>query len=111
MINRFKGKVRQLKNRIRNFFYYGWKLKDSHNWDYVYLYQIIHIKIQAMYDCMVDGICISNERDSNKMRKMLEASLLAKRLSEFEYDSSEHRDSMSNRLFYLVDKYITYWWD
>jgi len=30
---------------VKRFFYYGWKLRKNGDWDYNYLYKIIHLKI------------------------------------------------------------------
>jgi hypothetical protein len=37
--------------RIKNFFYYGWALKDSYDFDNYYLDEIILLKLQRMRAC------------------------------------------------------------
>jgi len=70
-----------LKRRVEFFCYWGWKLKDSYDWDYCFLYEIIHIKMKRMHKNMTKyGHCVDSSVNSKSMKRLLEASELADRL-------------------------------
>lgn len=113
--------------KIKRFFYWGWKLRNSYDWDHSYFYEIIYLKLDSMYRYLTTyGICVSSNKNSNLMKKLLEASNLAKSLSDesFEYSynpfdnsfvghkrSDKIRAAQKKRLFYLLEKYTDHLWD
>jgi len=87
------NKIIQLYETIKRFFFWGWKLRNNHDWDGAYMYEIIYIKLSRMYYCFLnDGHCVWNSsKDMKDMRKLYECKELAKRLREGEYHSYIHK--------------------
>jgi hypothetical protein len=81
---------------IKRFFFWGWKLRNNHDWDGAYMYEIIYIKLSRMYDCFLkDGHCMWNDgSDKIGMRRLSECKELARRLREESYHKyvSKHYD-------------------
>ena len=49
-------------DQIKNFFYWGWKLKASFDWDSIFLIEMMELKIQRMYDYQInDGHVLTIE--------------------------------------------------
>lgn len=121
LANQFEYKTTLYYRRIRNFFraikrffYWGWKLRNNYDWDYSYIYQVLHLKLRRMYDDMTKrNITFGTDKNSSNMKRLLEACELSKRLYETNYrfkNSHEERND-KERLFYLMNKYIQHWWD
>ena len=43
--------MNKLIDRIKRFFYWGWKLKDSFDWDSAYLEEVLYLKLVRMRKC------------------------------------------------------------
>lgn len=83
--------------RILRFFYWGWMLKDSYDFDAQYIYQMLYLKLERMEKSFtLNGHCVWNSNPNNKeMRKLRIAKTLAKRL--WEDDDKTEQDEI-NRL-------------
>ncbi len=103
---------RILFEHIERFFFWGWKLRGNHDWDFCYFYEIMYLKLDRMYKCFRDfGICIWNS-DINKkeMRKIRIARELCKRLSN---DDRHTKKSVYYKQYFfkLLNKHLNNWWD
>lgn len=58
--------------RIERFFYWGWKLRKSHDFDSAYLYEIMYLKLDRMIKCFINhGHCTwDSDYDNTEMRKI-----------------------------------------
>lgn len=75
---------RKLWYTIRNFFYWGYKLKDDRNWDFYYLYYILTLKLKLMRESLAAGFVERNEL--KKILKPLDRAIaLAERLRDQDY--------------------------
>lgn len=83
--------LHQLIGRIKRFFFWGWKLRDNHDFDGAFLLEVIEIKLQRMHDGFKKyGHCLwtTEEVDPeypdapNRMALLREAIQLAKKLRE-----------------------------
>lgn len=54
MINQIKRKLREIAYQVRNFFYWGWKLRHDQNYDFGYLEKMLLMKLTAMRDYFRD---------------------------------------------------------
>ena len=83
--------------RILRFFYWGWMLKDSYDFDAQTIYQMLYLKLERMERSFTsNGHCVWNSDPNNKgMRKLRVAKNLAKRL--WEEDDKTEQDEI-NRL-------------
>lgn len=79
-----------------------------------------------MYDHITKhGITVSSDKNSHLMKLLLEASVLAERLSEgpvyntyfkqMDWTSCKFRDKIREeqrkRFYYILSKYTEFWWD
>lgn len=96
MISNIKYWFINLFETLERMFYWGWKLRKSYDFDGNTLFDIIHLKLERLYKCHRDhGHCEWNSSTETKLMKRLkEASELAKRLSDEEYT-----DKYSMRVF------------
>lgn len=139
--------------------FWGWNMRHSYDFDAQTLYDIIYLKLDRVYNCMLsDSHCAWNSSpDTKLMRRLYEARTLAKRLSEgdmylnssvkltekyrdikprgllssyldqnskpiesklysyilkkaFEKDNTRYQTD-KQRLFMLLNKYLSEWWD
>jgi alpha-L-arabinofuranosidase len=65
MIKSIRSKVRANFSKIRNFFYWGWKLRDDQNYDYGYVEIMLLMKLTAMRDYFRDYGHLSWSQDEN----------------------------------------------
>lgn len=76
---------------IRNFFYWGWMLKDDRNWDFYFLYYVLVLKLKLMRKSLANGLV--EEKEKRKILKPLDrAIVLAERLRDQDY--TEHHDKV-----------------
>ena len=124
--------------RVCRFFYWGWKLKDSHDWDYYYLNQIIHFKLVRMKKRLIDDAkagklavyCEWQVKEKDRAHRMLLTSVeLSRRLmNEDEYlwdqyvagkisattyfKKNEAKQARDRKYFYeILEKWGRYWWE
>lgn len=57
------NKVRRFFATIYRFFYYGWKLKNSFDFDFGYTEQILFLKLKKLQNCMNTDPCHRNLND------------------------------------------------
>jgi hypothetical protein len=153
--------IRVFFDKIGRFFYWGWKLRESYEWDAHFVYEMIYLKLDDNYKCFKNhGHLVWNESEhTNRMKKLREAKELAKKLFEDDYQlksieaveakygpiqlnftkygsfssakidypvksrAYRHytdimdrkfdtmRETDKKRLYYLLNKYLRYWWD
>lgn len=81
--------IKQIYRRICNFFYWGWKLNDTCDWDYSSIYQVLHFKLDRMVKEMKPNKWYSWVGDSRMWKQLLIARELAKRLHGHDYFGPE----------------------
>lgn len=76
--------MKELWFKIKQFCYWGWKLRNTVDYDGSTLYDVIYLKLDSIYNCFInDGHLVWNsDKDNKNMRKLRVAIELAKRLSE-----------------------------
>lgn len=104
---------RILYEHIERFFYWGWKLKGSHDWDYSFFYEIMYLKLNRMYNCFRDyGNCMGNSDINNtEMRKLRMAIELCNRLKDDKYRNVKISNYYRKYFFTLLEKHLNKWWD
>jgi ABC-type arginine transport system ATPase subunit len=95
--------INKIFNQIKNFFYWGWKLRESHDWDYWFLYEIMYLKMKRMRNAIKNGHIVWSEKNDKKMAEAIE---LLHRLMYNDY-----MDNYNKRLFDIINKHINSWWD
>jgi len=73
---------------LQRMFFWGWKMRWSWDFDSHTIYEMLHYKLDRLYNCHLKySHCVWNsDPNNNLMKKLKEASILAKRLSEDQYD-------------------------
>lgn len=76
------------KEMLERMVYWGWKMRWSWDFEAHMIYDLLHNKLERLYVCFRDhSHCVWNSSEKNNaMRKLKEASMLAKRLYEDNYD-------------------------
>lgn len=76
----------------RNFFYWGWMLKDDRNWDFYFLYYVLSLKLKLMRNALAIGFV--EEKEKKKILKPLDRAIsLCDRLRDQDY-SRNHDATM-----------------
>jgi hypothetical protein len=75
--------------KIKRFFYYGWVFRNSTNWDYGNLLEMIHIKMSDMYKCFEEDPWHSF-KGTKRARKMKTAIICLERLMAGEYIDADY---------------------
>lgn len=90
--------LRSFKEQLGRMIYWAIRMRKSYDFDAQTLYRVIYYKLDAVYDTMKNHSHLewNSTEDSKLMRRLNEARVLAKRLSEWE----EHR-----RLSNMMEKY------
>lgn len=99
--------------RAERFFYWGWKLKDNCDNDYVELYEIIYLKLDRIDKKVSDSYsCWGDIGYGSQLRKLKTAKELAKRLGDDYCCLISHRDKMAykKQLFEILQKDSFNWW-
>lgn len=97
-ISKFIGNMtfpfRNFYRRICFFLFWGWTLKDSHDWDHYHLYDLLFIKMNRMRKALAEG---STEKRvlARKLKKMDVAIGLCKKLRDDDY--SENTDKVEQK--------------
>jgi hypothetical protein len=81
--------LRHYYRMICRMIWWGWKLRNSHDWDYGYMDEIIYLKLERMQKEMLqNGHCVWNSDPKSKeyylMRKLEQAVYTAKIITEEE---------------------------
>lgn len=86
MIYWFKHKYEQ----IQRFFFWGWKLRNSHDWDSHTIYEMLYLKLDRIYDTMKKDshLMWNSDEKNNGMRKLLEAKGLARDLYDNQFGNN-----------------------
>ena len=80
--------LRHFIDSVKRFFFWGWKLRNSHDWDYAYLYKIMALKLERMeYEFKNHGHCEWQEEDSLEWARFTKAVRLMRRLAEDDFDN------------------------
>ena len=78
--------------RISRMVWWAWKLRDSYDWDFGYVYEINQLKLERMIrEFRTNGHCVWNTQNppSKEFKRLLEAAELAKRLHHPD-DENDH---------------------
>jgi hypothetical protein len=83
---------RDIKRKITNFFKWGWRLRDEFSWDYNPYYMYCHYKFKELHDgfSKYGHLAWNTDPKNLGMRRLKEASILAKRLYEDDYLEFDH---------------------
>lgn len=68
--------------------FWAWHMRWSWDFDAHTIYQMTYLKLKKIHECMLNhGHCVWNSDPlNNRMRKLAEAKVLAKRLADDDYD-------------------------
>ena len=120
--------------RVKNFFYWGWRLRDDCEWDYNNIFVYLTLKLNNLYRVMNTTRHVKYY--PHLLNELKEMRILAKRLAleDFYYDKSyfedkprtsdflgevieigyynriQHNECL-NRFFYLMDKNVLSLWE
>jgi hypothetical protein len=115
-----------LIEQIKSFFYYGWHMRKTFEFDATSIYKLLYLKLDRMYkEFENNGHCLWNDNEStNEMKKLRTARELAKRLDEDKYFNNNIKELEKKwgkiekqkvlekeQLFKLLNQYINAWWD
>ena len=72
----------QLFRKVQRMFWWGWKMRNSYDWDYSYLYETVGFKLERMIkEFRENGHCQWNSSPENReFKRLIEARELANRL-------------------------------
>ena len=80
-------------DQLKNFIFWGWKLRNSVDFDCNSLYELIYLKLDTTYKCFIENSHLMWNRSEHTtgMKKLRVARNLAKRISEDEYINNHYR--------------------
>lgn len=97
---------------IRMFFYWGWKLRNNHDWDYSYLFDMITLKLERMNKELLNSLVDWEHDDEHK--RAIKALSLAVKIGQkmHDYDPFDYkREAKYKKIFLrIIEKYSYYWW-
>lgn len=75
--------LRNVYHQICRFFFWGWKMRNSSDWDYHFFLESMLLKLQRMEDYMINyGWSQESENERSELRRSLKLSIaLLKRLT------------------------------
>lgn len=77
--------MRKLFNQISRFFYWGWKLRNNHDFDGGYIYEMLELKLKRMKKaCYENGHRVWSEK-SREYKAIVECIELCKKLGDEEH--------------------------
>jgi len=93
-------KIIRIKQQIKNFFFWGWFMKDTLDYDAHSIYPMLHYKLKSVYNYMKKDshLMWNSSTKTNGMRKLAELSELARKLYEEDY-------SYRNNVRRVMDNY------
>lgn len=112
--NSIISEFRSKKEMIERMIFWGWKMRNSWDFDASTTYSMIHLKLDRCYKTFKDhGHCAWNSSEKlNRMRKLKEASKLAERLYEDKYDIRAFKETDERFKFkqwFTPSKYGSQW--
>lgn len=91
---------KSLKETLSRMIYWGWKMRNSYDFDAHTMYDILHYKLDRIYQAALkDPYHVWTDPNTKLMRRLKEASILANRISE---------DNYQIRAFQEADEKFTY---
>jgi hypothetical protein len=78
----------------RNFFYWGWTLKDDRNWDFYFLYYVLAVKLKLMRKTLANGFVEAKEK-AKILKPLDRAIVLCERLRDQDY--SRNHDAVMKK--------------
>lgn len=88
MIRTIRAFFRSNYEMLKRMIFWGWNMRHSYDFDAHSIYLMLHLKLERVYGAMKNGNCLWNDDESNnRMRKLLEAKGLAKRIYDEKYSS------------------------
>jgi hypothetical protein len=84
---------RKYREMLGRMFFWAWKMRWSWDFDANTVYEMLHLKLSRVHDCMKEHGHLewNANHDSNLMRKLAEAKMLAKKLSDENYRQNVER--------------------
>lgn len=103
--------LKDIKRKISNFIFYGWRMRNVYRFDCSSLYQAMNVAMTELDNQLINGFSVYTKK---QRRKLLEAIEITRRLTEDEYfwilDSNKVKHSL-NRLSTIIEKHSQGWWD
>ena len=98
------SKLREYYEILERMLFWAWTMRYSYDFDAHTNYLVLHHKLRRQYECFRDhGHCVWNDDvNNNRMRKLHEAMMLAKRLHEDHYDMRAF-DEADERFRFVMD--------
>jgi len=89
------GEIRRFTDQVKNFFFWGWKLRSNWDWDGAYIYDIMYLKLERVHQYAVnEELHCWTDSGTNTMRKLAEAKGLCKQLKEERFHKYAHKISV-----------------
>lgn len=86
--------------KLRRMVYWGWKMRNSYDFDAHTIYDMLHYKLDKIYQsALKDPYHVWTDPNTKLMKRLKEASILAKRIRE---------DNYQIRAFQEADEKFTY---
>jgi hypothetical protein len=108
--------IKRIYEKIGRMIFWGWNLRDSHDWDYFYIFHILELKLERIYDTISEGPVDwdYDEEHRNAIQSLEKCVGLLKCLNHEEdfhglFDTYEQE--WRDELFDLMKEYGIYWWD
>lgn len=100
ILDTFKYRLLSLKETLGRMIYWGWKMRNSYDFDAHTVYDILHHKLDKIHQAALkDPYHVWTEPNTKLMKRLKEASILAKRIRE---------DNYQIRAFQEADEKFTY---
>lgn len=84
--------MRRIIEKIKRMLFWGWKLRDSYDFDAHTIYEILYLKLDRVYNVMLNNshLMWNDSPDTPGMRRLREARDLALRFSQ-DFEEYDHR--------------------
>lgn len=85
MIYKIKTSWWKFQRNVKNFFHYGWKFRNTFDFDGSTLYEAQYYKLERLYNCMLHNSHLqwNSSPNTRLMRRLCEAKHLAKYLYDY----------------------------
>lgn len=98
-----------LKRKITNFFFYGWKLRNLYSWEASCVYEMIEVHLSRCYDVFENHGHLMWQDNKKNMRKLKTTIELAKKLKNEDYHNHYYKLTQGYRREFVEceDGYFT----
>ena len=99
---------RHFFDSIERFFFWGWNMRHSYDWDYGYLYKMIYLKMKRMEKDFDECKYSVKWTDSNAMHQFKVAKGCMQRMCEKDYCEDEYDHYFKEYPSIIVDSTFTH---